>query len=154
MAACGKSCSLLAVGSGGTSRMVTSDKGQRVDKWLWFARFAKTRTLAAGIVSAGRIRVNRAKISKPSTVVRQGDVITASIGRNVRIVKVIGLGVRRGPAAEAMALFEDLTPPLEATISETSRGRPLATFGARPPGSGRPTKRDRRLIDRWRRGGG
>jgi len=126
------------------------DPSQRIDKWLWFARFAKTRTLAAGLVSTGRIRVNRIKVSKPSTNVKPGDVITASIGLRVRVVKIVEIGARRGPATEAMGLFEDLTPAVEVPISGDKATRRASTFGARVPGTGRPTKRDRRLIDRWR----
>lgn len=122
----------------------------RIDKWLWFARLAKTRTLAAGLVSTGRIRVNRAKISKPSAIVRPGDVITASIGRRVCVVKIVEIGTRRGPATEAMGLYEDLTPPADIPISGGRKAGRESTFGARVPGSGRPTKRDRRLTDRWR----
>ncbi len=127
-----------------------SDLSQRVDKWLWFARFAKTRTLAAGLVSTGRIRINRAKVSKPSTTVKPGDVITASIGRRVRVVKIVDVGRRRGPSSEAVGLYEDLTPPAEVPISGHSVQRRAPAYGARVPGTGRPTKRDRRLIDRWR----
>ncbi len=127
-----------------------SDPSQRIDKWLWFARFAKTRTLAAGLVSTGRIRINRIKVSKPSTTVRPGDVVTASIGRRVRVVKIMDIGARRGPAPEAMGLYEDLTPVVDVPISGGNERRRDLTFGARVPGTGRPTKRDRRLIDRWR----
>lgn len=122
----------------------------RIDKWLWFARLAKTRTLAAGLVSTGHIRVNRDKVTKPSSAVKPGDVITASLGRSVRVVKIVELGARRGPATEAMGLYEDLTPPADTPISGRRNARGDSTFGARVPGSGRPTKRDRRLIDRWR----
>ena len=127
-----------------------SDRVQRIDKWLWFARIAKTRTLAAGFVSSGRIRINRVKITKPSAVVRPGDVITSAIGRRVRVIKVVEIGSRRGPAPEAMGLYEDLTPPPDTPISEIGQRRRDSAFGARAPGMGRPTKRDRRLIDRWR----
>ena len=123
---------------------------QRIDKWLWYARFAKTRTLAAGLVSTGRIRVNRAKVSKPSTTVKPGDVITASLGRRVRVVKIVDIGQRRGPATEAVGLYEDLTPPQDVPISGAQHQRRDSTFGVRTPGAGRPTKRDRRMIDRWR----
>lgn len=126
------------------------DPSQRIDKWLWFARFAKTRTLAAGLVSNGRIRINRAKVSKPSATVKPGDVITASLGRRVRVVKVIDPGKRRGPATEALRLYEDLTPAPEIPISGQRGSRSDSPFGLRTPGAGRPTKRDRRLIDRWR----
>ena len=130
-----------------------TDKGQRIDKWLWFARIAKTRTLAARLVNAGRIRINRVKVTKPSTLVRPGDVITSIVGHQIRVLKILDLGARRGPASEASELHKDLTPPPEAPISGSGSRKAAMTFGARAPGTGRPTKRDRRLNDRWRQGG-
>ncbi len=86
---------------------------QRLDKWLWFARFARTRSLAARLVEDGKVRVNREKILKPAQSVRPGDVITAAIGGRVRVVRIAAPGARRGPAEEARTLYEDLTPPAE-----------------------------------------
>ena len=116
----------------------------RIDKWLWAARFFKSRTLAGAACSGGKVDVNQ-QAAKPSRPVRPGDLleITQSSGR--RIVRVVALSVRRGPGAEATLLYEDLTPP--APPKEARPGRP----GYRPPGAGRPTKRDRRLTDRLRR---
>lgn len=89
--------------------------GQRVDRWLWFARFFKTRSTASRLVSAGRVRIGKGgatrRIAKPSQPVVEGDVLTFSQGRRVRVVRVVALGARRGPAAEAQTLFEDLAPP-------------------------------------------
>jgi ribosome-associated heat shock protein Hsp15 len=116
---------------------------QRLDKWLWFARVIKSRTLAAGLVTDGRVRINRVKASKPSQMVKPGDVLTISVGARVRILRMVAPGVRRGPAEEARGLFEDLTPPPPASDSP-----PLAAPEQRQPGAGRPTKRDRRLTDR------
>ena len=113
---------------------------QRVDKWLWFARFFKSRTLAAEMVTLGRVRLNGERCAKASQSVRQGDVLTFAAGAQVRVIKVLADGVRRGPAPEARALYEDLTPPRAAEPSE----------GARDKGTGRPTKKDRRAIDRMR----
>ncbi len=113
----------------------------RLDKWLWFARVIKSRTLAAGLVLNGRVRVNREKVDKPSHPVRAGDVLTIGVGDRVRILRVVAMGSRRGPAAEARQLFHDLTPP--PTAAPRTPDVP-----SREPGSGRPTKRDRRLIDR------
>ncbi len=127
---------------------------QRLDKWLWFARLAKSRTLASSLVIAGKFRVNRNKADKPSHAVRAGDVITSSVSRTVRIFEVVGLGVRRGPPAEAQVLYKELTASSEQTKSESVKSRNGATLmpgrstGERLPGSGRPTKRDRRLLDR------
>jgi ribosome-associated heat shock protein Hsp15 len=83
---------------------------QRVDKWLWFARVVKTRTLAAGLVHDGKVRVNRVRIDKASQPLKCGDVVTVSAGRHVRVLKVLAPGVRRGPPAEAQTLYEDLSP--------------------------------------------
>ena len=119
---------------------------QRLDKWLWFARVIKTRTLAAGLVSQGKVRVNRAKCDKPSQTVRAGDVLTISVGSRIRILEVAAPGVKRGSATDAQLLFKDLTPPPPAREKVTD---PLNEPNAvRDPGTGRPTKRDRRLLDR------
>nr|WP_119062659.1 RNA-binding S4 domain-containing protein [Dichotomicrobium thermohalophilum] len=117
---------------------------QRLDKWLWFARFARTRSLAARLVEDGKVRVNREKILKPAQSVRPGDVITAAIGGRVRIVRIADPGARRGPAQEARALYEDLTPPAEPQTGGSER---TATAPTRAPGAGRPTKRERRKLD-------
>ncbi|MEZ5850803.1 MAG: RNA-binding S4 domain-containing protein [Hyphomicrobiaceae bacterium] len=117
---------------------------QRVDRWLWFARVVKSRTLAAGLVEAGRVRLNRDKIAKASQNVRTGDVLTLTVGPRLRILKVVALGKRRGPAPEARLLYEDLSPP-----PPPREEAPIAPAAVeREPGSGRPTKRDRRLTDR------
>lgn len=84
---------------------------QRLDKWLWHARIVKTRSLAAQLVEQGKFRINREKILKPAYAVKSGDVITAAIFGRVRVLRVAGLGARRGPVSEAQALYVDLTPP-------------------------------------------
>ena len=81
---------------------------QRIDQWLWFARLVKTRTLAASLVANGRLRVNRAKIAKPSHEIGPGDVVTFAYAGRVRIFESLACGERRGPAAEAQALYRDL----------------------------------------------
>ena len=124
-----------------------TDPAQRLDKWLWFARIAKSRTLAATAVTDGKIKVNRVRAEKPSQTVKIGDVITSRINRTVRVLRVAGLGQRRGPAAEAQALYEDLTPPPQPAEAATGGNLEPAPWGARTAGAGRPTKRDRRLID-------
>lgn len=116
-----------------------TDNAQRLDKWLWYARALKSRTQAADLVLAGKVRINRERVEKPSQVVRPGDVLTAIIGGRVRVLKVLAPGDRRGPASEARLLYEDLSPP--PAVSEPAPG-------ARAAGAGRPTKRDRRAIDR------
>ncbi len=86
-----------------------TDDALRMDKWLWQARFFKTRALASRICTAGRVRVNGIKISKAHFGVRPGQVLTFPQGRRIRVVRVIALGVRRGSAKEASLLYEDLS---------------------------------------------
>lgn len=81
---------------------------QRVDKWLWFARFFKTRGLASEMVAGGRLRLNSAKTRKPAHPVGPGDVLTFPQGDRIRVIRVLALAVRRGPAPEAQALYQDL----------------------------------------------
>jgi ribosome-associated heat shock protein Hsp15 len=111
----------------------------RLDKWLWFARFVKTRSLATKLVVDGRMRINGAPTQKAHHSVKRGDVLTFSLGPHIRIIKVMKLGVRRGPAPEAQSLYEDLDPP--RPFVRVIAG-PL--FEDRAAGAGRPTKRDRR----------
>lgn len=119
----------------------------RLDKWLWFARFFKTRSLAAKVVGEGRVRVDGAVVGKPHWAVRPGQVLTFVQGGHVRVIKVLALGARRGPAPEAQTLYEDLAPP----APETALPRDVPGAAApRDPGAGRPTKRERRQIDRLR----
>ena len=114
----------------------------RIDKWLWAARAFKTRSLAADACDGGKVDVN-GEAAKPAKQVRAGDhvEITTPVGR--RILKVAGLSERRGGAPEARLLYEDLTPPAPPRIRQ-----PKPPY--RPPGAGRPTKRERREIDRLR----
>lgn len=121
---------------------------QRIDKWLWFARVIKTRTLAAGLVTDGRVRVNRERVLKPSHSVRPGDVITVAVGPRVRVLEVVLAGERRGPPAEAQTLFRDLSA--DTQVSPSHATPPGPKFGTREAGEGRPTKRDRRLTERLR----
>jgi ribosome-associated heat shock protein Hsp15 len=118
-----------------------SAETQRLDKWLWFARVTKSRTLAAQLVQDGKVRVNRAKAAKPSHTIRAGDVLTIAVRGNVEVLKVLAPGVRRGPPPAARLLYEVLS---------SVAGRSPAQLGApdRTRGSGRPTKRERRLTDR------
>jgi ribosome-associated heat shock protein Hsp15 len=113
---------------------------QRLDKWLWFARMVKSRTLAAQLVEDGKVRINRLKAAKPSQTVRPGDVLTIALRDGVEVVKVLAPGVRRGPPAEARLLYEPLTTLGRAGLA--------AAGGQREPGAGRPTKRERRRTDR------
>ena len=114
----------------------------RIDKWLWAARAFKTRGLAADACDGGKVDIN-GDAAKPAKPVRAGDrvEITTPVGR--RILKVTALSERRGPAAAARALYDDLTPAAPPRARQ-----PKPPY--RPPGAGRPTKRERRDIDRLR----
>ncbi|PLX38612.1 MAG: RNA-binding protein [Hyphomicrobiales bacterium] len=125
-----------------------SEDRLRIDKWLWYARVVKSRTLAQKLAVSGRVRRNREKLDSASDMVRPGDVLTIGLDNRVRILKIVALGERRGPASEAQTLYEDLSPP---PMPRPSAPPPAAE---RDPGAGRPTKRDRRRIDAWRQDGG
>jgi ribosome-associated heat shock protein Hsp15 len=113
----------------------------RLDKWLWQARFFKSRALAAGVVKGGHVRVNGTRAGKASQMVRPGDVLTFSQAHAVRVVRILAPGTRRGPAPEAQALYDDLTTPPEP------QDDPFVPRNPHFEGKGRPTKRDRRKLD-------
>ncbi|QKC94478.1 RNA-binding S4 domain-containing protein [Mesorhizobium sp. NZP2298] len=117
---------------------------QRIDKWLFFSRAVKSRSLAAKLVVAGRVRINRDKAAQASDLVKLGDVLTITLDRRIFVWKVIGAGVRRGPAEEARTLYEDMSPP----PAPKGEALPDAIPALREAGSGRPTKRERRQTDR------
>jgi ribosome-associated heat shock protein Hsp15 len=119
----------------------------RVDKWLWHARFFKSRSLATAMVSAGRLRVNEQPVSKTHYQARPGDVLTFPQGHHIRVIRVEAIGKRRGPASEAQALYTDLAPPQPRKREE---GPVQAKPAERERGSGRPTKKERRETDRLR----
>jgi len=129
---------------------------QRLDKWLWFVRVVKSRTQAAALVTGGKVRLNRARVDKPSHTVKVGDVVTVSAHHRVRVLRVVGPGLRRGPPTEAQLLYQDLSPPSEQCSSAASEGvgPDSGTASRRETGTGRPTKRERRALDtlRGRRG--
>jgi len=118
--------------------------GQRIDKWLWHARIVKTRTLATRLVASARLRVNKTKTARASHTVRPGDVLTFVHSGRIRVLKILALAARRGPAAEASALYEDLSP--EPQKFGPDRAGAPGPVGPRPRGAGRPTKRDRRAL--------
>ena len=93
----------------------------RVDKYLWFARFFKTRSLATKRANGGRIRVNGNKIKKSSDPVRVGDILTFAQGDQIRVIRVLDLGIRRGPAQEAQNLYEDITPKEDANEAKNDK---------------------------------
>ena len=112
----------------------------RVDKWLWHARFFKTRSLAASRTKTGVVRINGTVTHKPSSTVGPGDVLTFAQGDYIRVIRIEALGERRGPAPEAQTLYTDLSPP---------QPKPENRQTANPAfdGKGRPTKKDRRSHD-------
>ncbi len=118
---------------------------QRIDKWLFFARVVKSRSLAAKLAQAGRVRVNRNKIEQAAYQIKVGDVLTISLERQVLVYRVLAPGARRGPAEEARTLYEDLTPPAPPRDAVLKASAPRRDVGA-----GRPTKKERRALDRWR----
>ena len=120
----------------------------RLDKWLWFTRFLKSRSLAAKLCATGRVRISGRVVTKAHQPVRVGDVLTFPLGPHIRVIAVKGLGARRGPPAEARLLYEDLSPP-PARAPQASAPAPA---GQREPGAGRPTKADRRAIERFKAG--
>ncbi|MCV6546804.1 MAG: RNA-binding S4 domain-containing protein [Cohaesibacter sp.] len=122
----------------------------RIDKWLWYARVAKTRTLAAKLVTSGHVRVNKEKIVAAKYGLKQGDVLTIARDNRIRVLKLLFLGERRGPALEAQLLYEDLTPVVEPSSKQAENFKPVAEM--RDAGAGRPTKRDRRQIMRFKQG--
>lgn len=114
----------------------------RVDKWLWYARFFKTRTIAAAMVSGGHMRINRQPVRKPGASVKVGDVLTFPQGPHIRVIEIVALADRRGPAPEAQLLYEDLDPP------QPKPKNPKIETAPREKGAGRPTKKERRETDR------
>lgn len=121
---------------------------QRIDKWLWHARFFKTRTLAAKVVEGGHCRVNRERVRKPGHGVKQGDVLTFAQGHNIRVIEVAAFGERRGPATEAQGLYKDLDPPPVRQAEPEQRDQAESAVPQRAKGAGRPTKRDRRQLEK------
>ena len=114
----------------------------RIDKWLWCVRLYKSRTLAAGACEAGQVKVG-GQTAKASRAVREGDIIEAVSGEMTRTVKVVGLLGQRVGAKKVPEFMEDLTPPSEFQ----KKREPMAPPGYRPKGKGRPTKRDRRILE-------
>lgn len=117
----------------------------RVDKWLWHARLFKSRSLAAKLCTGKKLRVNGETGIKAHHLIKVGDVLTFPKGPHIRVIKVLAMSTRRGPAPEAQALYEDLEPPLTRKQKQEQQSTGNAV---RDPGTGRPTKADRRAIDR------
>jgi ribosome-associated heat shock protein Hsp15 len=114
--------------------------GQRIDKWLFFARVFKSRSLAQAAISSGHVRVNGDPMRQPSRQLAPGDRLDIKLERRDMNLVVKAMGERRGPYPEARLLYEDLTPPAEARLNMLEQAQ-------RIPGSGRPTKKERRALD-------
>jgi ribosome-associated heat shock protein Hsp15 len=115
----------------------------RVDRWLWAVRLTKTRPDAAAACRGGHVRIND-RLAKPSTMVSPGDEVRARVADTTRIVEVVRVIQKRVGAPDAVTCYLDRTPAPPAASS--------VPFAARDRGAGRPTKRDRRMLDRWRAG--
>ncbi len=120
-----------------------SEERQRLDKWLWFARAVKTRSLAQKLIKGGGVRVNRERITSPSYQLRLGDVLTITLPRGIKVLQLDQFGTRRGPAPEAATLYQDISPP---PVPLTPEQR--AIKGRAPAPEKRPDKRARRDLIR------
>ena len=124
-----------------------SGSRQRLDKWLFFTRIVKSRSLAQSHIQSGHVRINGERVSQPSQTVKIGDRIELQLERRDVVLVVKQPGERRGPFEEAKLLYEDLTPPAD----ETKRLTPYEQ-AIRAAGAGRPTKKERRAIDKLQSG--
>lgn len=124
--------------------LANDTKALRLDKWLWYARFFKTRTVATRLIASGKLRLNGEIMSKPHRAAVVGQLLTFVQQNDVRVIEIVALGQRRGPASEAVTLYNDLSPPVVTAkiVDKTERD-----FENRTRGSGRPTKRLRRETD-------
>jgi ribosome-associated heat shock protein Hsp15 len=132
---------------------------QRIDKWLWHARFARTRTAAQRLAVSGHVRINKQKVNSASRPVRSGDVLTLALGRTVVVLTVVAIAARRGSADLARTMYTQHEPETSGLLTQPRRrtaqdgiavGEPTA--GPRP--EGRPGKRDRRQAAALKRHGG
>ena len=129
--------------------MSTPPSTMRLDKWLWAARFYKTRSLATQEIDKGRIQVN-GQVAKPSRDLKPGDLVEIRQGPVLRAIQVRGVSNARGPAPVAQALYEE-TPESVARREEAMRQRRETPEPALAIEQGRPTKRDRRQLADWDR---
>lgn len=122
---------------------------ERLDKFLFFSRAIKSRTLAQKVIETGAIRVNSERTDRSDHKVGAGDVLTMALHGRIVIWRILDCGTRRGPATEAQGLYEDLSPPplLKAELSPYD-----TAIAQRNEGAGRPTKKERRDTDRLRDG--
>ena len=115
----------------------------RLDTWLWYARFYKSRSMSSKAILSGKLRVNANKIIKPASKVKINDILTINHVNMVRIIKVQSLGARRGPASEAQTLYNDLS----ADVTAVSKIKDVSEKFQKDTNK-RPTKKDRRILDK------
>jgi ribosome-associated heat shock protein Hsp15 len=125
-----------------------SEERNRIDKWLWHARFFKTRSLAAAAVNGGKVKLDGERV-KAAREVRIGQLVNVTVGDHAIEVQVLGLPARRGPASEAQAAYAETTASAERNARYREQRR-LAAL-ARPQPDHRPDKRERRQMEKWRR---
>jgi ribosome-associated heat shock protein Hsp15 len=118
---------------------------ERLDKFLFFSRALKSRTLAQKVIETGAIRVNSERTERSDHKVGAGDVLTMTLHGRIVVWRILDPGTRRGPAAEAQSLYEDLSPP---PLPRAELSPYEAAIAQRGEGAGRPTKKERRDIDR------
>lgn len=125
----------------------TSDpvRKERLDKFLFFSRALKSRTLAQKVIETGAIRVNSERTVRSDLKVGAGDVLTMALHNRIVVWRIVYCGVRRGPASEAQGLYEDLSPPV---LPKAEQSPYEAAIAPRGDGAGRPTKKERRETDR------
>ncbi|MCW8846767.1 MAG: S4 domain-containing protein [Gammaproteobacteria bacterium] len=121
--------------------------GLRIDKWLWAARFFKTRSLAGKAVAGGSVHVNKQRV-KPARILQEGDLLSLGTPPDVREIEVLGMPQRRGPASEAVTFYQE-TPASIASREQTSEARKIDRMSTPRP-EGRPDKRSRRNLIRLR----
>ena len=129
---------------------LAQESALRLDKWLWYARFFKTRAAATKAIQSGRFRLDGEVMAKPHRQALCGQVLTFIQVSQIRVIRIVALAERRGPAPEAALLYEDLAPatPKQKKHDETVQ----RDFEIRGKGDGRPTKRLRRQTDRLKSG--
>ena len=125
----------------------TGSRKERLDRFLFFSRAVKSRTLAQKIIEAGSIRVNSERTDRTDHKVGAGDVLTMSLHGKILVWRILDPGTRRGPASEAQGLYEDISPPAPP---RAERSPYEAAIAERPVGAGRPTKKERRETDALR----
>ncbi len=117
---------------------------ERLDRFLFFSRAVKSRTLAQKLIEAGAVRVNSERTARTDHRVGAGDVLTMSLHERILVWRILDPGTRRGPASEAQGLYEDISPP---SLPKAERSPYEAAIAERPSGAGRPTKKERRDTD-------